>query len=115
MSDLRHYKGYTATLTVDVEAGLIHGRVQGLRDVVSFEVERPGEVLHAFREAVDDYLDFCQKLGRDPEKPYSGSFMVRMTPEEHRSLAKAAAEKGCSINAYVREAVNGTIEPSSPT
>lgn len=105
MSNLKAYKGYTATLEVDAEAGLIHGRVLGLRDVVSFDVERPREVVTAFKEAVDDYLDYCRKLGREPEKPYSGTFVVRMTPEEHRTLALAAAHEGYSINAFVKEAV----------
>lgn len=112
MSSLKPYKGYSASLEVDVEAGVIHGRVQGLRDVVSFEAGHPSEVVPAFHEAVDDYLVWCKELGREPERPYSGSFLVRMSPEEHKLLARAASAKGCSINAYVREAVAAAIGTS---
>ena len=65
------YKGYTGVAEIDAEAGVIHGRVVGLRDVITFEGMTPAEVIRAFRESVDDHLDFCAELGQAPEKPLS--------------------------------------------
>ena len=64
------YKGYTGRITaVDEKQGLIHGRVVGIRDVITFEGRDIAEVLGAFRDSVDDYIDFCRECGAAPEKP----------------------------------------------
>lgn len=97
------YKGYTAELTLDSEANLISGRVLGLRDVIYFEAETPAEASQAFHDSVDDYLAWCAEDGREPEKPYSGQFRFRTTPERHRMIARAAAREGKSINAWADE------------
>ena len=99
------YKGYTGTLEVDEDAGLLHGRVEGLRDVVTFEGRTVAEAAAAFRDSVDDYLEYCAELGREPEKPYSGRFVVRIEPSLHATLAAQAAAEGLSLNAKVAAAL----------
>jgi predicted HicB family RNase H-like nuclease len=61
-----NYKGYTGSLEVDTDAGLIFGRVLDLRDVITFKGETVAEVRQAFQDSVDDYLEFCQELGQEP-------------------------------------------------
>jgi predicted HicB family RNase H-like nuclease len=95
------YKGYTAQVTVDEDAGLIHGRVVGLRDVVSFQAESVSDLHAAFREAVDDYLSWCEELGEEPERPYSGRLLLRMDPSLHRDVAMRAERAGVSINKFI--------------
>jgi predicted HicB family RNase H-like nuclease len=98
-----NYKGYTGHLEVDSEAGIIFGRVLDIRDVVTFKGETVAEIKQAFEESVDDYLEFCQELGQEPEKVFSGKLPFRTTPEHHRKLFLAATKVGKSVNAWMDE------------
>jgi predicted HicB family RNase H-like nuclease len=109
------YKGYTGKLTVDAEAGVIFGTVANLRAVVTFQGESVKEAEQAFRDSVDDYLDFCREKGLEPEKPYSGKFLVRTAPELHRALAAEAARQGISLNEFVGEALSRIATPVGPS
>ena len=97
------YKGYTGVVEFDEESGSLHGRVIGLRDVITFQGESVVEVTQAFRDSVDDYLEFCAKRGRTPDRPYSGQFVLRIDPGLHRALSHAAEEKGQSLTSLVEE------------
>ena len=77
---MMEYKGYFARVEFDDEANIFHGEVINLRDVISFEGESVDELRKAFIDSVEDYLEFCAERGEDPEKPYSGKFLVRVGP-----------------------------------
>jgi predicted HicB family RNase H-like nuclease len=98
-----NYKGYTGQLEIDDDAGIIFGRVLDIRDVVTFKGETVAEAKQSFQDSVDDYLEFCQELGQEPDKPFSGKLPFRTTPEHHRKLFLAAAKAGKSINAWMDE------------
>jgi predicted HicB family RNase H-like nuclease len=98
---MMEYKGYVGVAEVDDEAGFIFGRVLGLRDVITFQGETVAEARQAFQDSVDDYLEFCARRGEDPEKSYSGKFVVRVKPELHRALVQAAEVSEMSLNALV--------------
>jgi len=106
---MMQYKGYFANVDFDDEAELFHGEVINLRDVITFEGESVRSLRKAFRESVDDYLDFCAERGEDPEKPYSGRFVVRVDPELHKQIALTAKLEGRSLNAWVQRALEGAI------
>jgi predicted HicB family RNase H-like nuclease len=72
------YKGYEGTVKFDEEAHLFHGEVINTRDVITFQRSRVDELEKAFRDSIDDYLEFCASRGEEPEKPFSGKFMVRV-------------------------------------
>ena len=97
------YKGYCGKAEFDVEDDLFQGEVIGVRDVVTFQGKSPTELRQAFRESVDDYLDFCETRKESPEKPFSGKFLMRMDPETHRKLAMLAEASGKSLNQFVCE------------
>ena len=65
---MMNYKGYVGAVEVDSEAKILHGRVRGIRDIITFEGETVDEVIKAFHDSIDDYLEFCQELGRELEK-----------------------------------------------
>lgn len=96
-----NYKGYSGDLKVDIEAGIIFGRVLDIRDVVTFKGNTPAEAIQAFHDSIDDYLEFCQELGQAPNKPFSGKLPFRTTPERHRMVYLAATKVGKSINAWM--------------
>lgn len=98
-----NYKGYSGQLEIDEEAGIIFGRVLDIRDVVTFKGETVAEAKQAFQDSIDDYLEFCQEIGQEPDKPFSGKLPFRTTPEHHRKLFLAATKAGKSINAWMDE------------
>lgn len=94
------YKGYTGKVDVDLDAKLLYGEVIDLKDVITFQGKSVEEITEAFQDSVDDYIDFCESEGVKPEKPFSGKFVLRLTPEQHRLVTVAAAHSGSSLNAW---------------
>ncbi len=112
------YKGYTAKIEVDIEAGILHGEIADISDVVTFQAESLPELTREFHLSVDDYLEFCEEQGLEAKKPYSGRFVVRIDPELHRTAAVEARLTGLSLNAWVAGAIqdratHGTVRESS--
>lgn len=98
---MMNYKGYEAAVEFDDAAEIFHGEVINLRDVVTFQGASVEELKTAFRESVEDYLAFCKERGEEPEKPYSGQFVVRTDPSVHRAVVTAAKRAGVSLNKWV--------------
>lgn len=95
------YKGYSGSVKFDFDAEIFHGEVVGLRDVVTFQGTSVEELKVAFRESVDDYLEFCEQRGEQPDKPFSGRFLLRVDPVLHRRLAEMSAQEGESLNNWI--------------
>lgn len=100
-----HHKGYYAAVEYDAEDEIFFGHLAGIRDGVGFHADTVADLKAAFFEAVDDYIDFCAKLGKDPQKPYSGKVMFRVDPQVHARAALAAQLAGKSLNAWGEEAL----------
>ena len=77
------YKGYAGMVIFDDEAGIFHGEVVNTRDVITFQGTCVEELRQAFNDSVDDYLEFCAERGEEPEKPFSGQFVTRVSPDAH--------------------------------
>ncbi len=110
---MMEYKGYFAKVDYDDGADIFHGEVINLRDVITFEGETVRELKQAFQDSVDDYLAFCADRGEDPEKPYSGKFVVRVEPELHKNISMEARKKGKSLNVWVKDALFRALEDPS--
>jgi predicted HicB family RNase H-like nuclease len=110
MSALLMYKGYTGSLEIDLEAGVLFGRVIDITDVITFQGATIEEAQQAFRDAVDDYLTYCEELGQEPERPFSGKILFRTTPERHRRIFVAANLRGMSVNSWIDEALANAAE-----
>lgn len=98
-----NYKGYTGSVDFDDEAGIFHGEVLDLRDVVTFQGTSVTEIEEAFRESVDDYLEFCEQRGEGPDKPFSGKLALRLSPALHRNVYVHARREGKSVNQWIAE------------
>jgi predicted HicB family RNase H-like nuclease len=99
------HKGYAAHIEFSDEDECFVGHIAGIQDVVGFHGESVSTLRAAFCEAVDDYVATCIKLGREPQKPYSGRFNLRVRPELHARLAMQAEAEGKSLNQWVAEAL----------
>jgi len=99
------YKGYLGDVNFDSEAHLFHGEVINTRDVITFQGKSVDELEKAFIDSVEDYLEWCKEDGVSPEKPYSGKFNLRLSPELHKEVAITAKKMKISINKFVEKAV----------
>ena len=104
------YKGYYARPAYDPEDQIIYGKILGIDDLVNFYSETAKEVEEEFHKAVDDYLDFCKEIGKEPQKAYSGTFNIRVSEELHREAALCAQANGITLNAYVERALKRAVE-----
>ena len=100
-----NYKGYTGKVEYDDEAGCFYGEIIGLQDVVTFKGTSVRELQESFKESIDDYLAFCERMGRAPDLPASGRLILRVPPEIHSRAAMVAKSEGRSLNSWVVEAV----------
>jgi predicted HicB family RNase H-like nuclease len=112
--DTMEYHGYRGAVRYSAEDHLLHGRILGIADVVNFEGATVEELEKAFREAVDDYLALCEKLGRDPDRVYSGRIPLRIDAALHRRVAIAADSEAKSVNAWIAEALDAATKPGRP-
>jgi predicted HicB family RNase H-like nuclease len=103
MSNAMSYKGYAARIEFDDEDGVFTGRLAGIRDGVGFHADTVEGLREAFREAVEDYLETCTRLGKEPQRAFSGQMMFRVNPEVHRKAALAAELAGKSLNQWAEE------------
>ncbi len=108
MKTMRH-KGYAARIEYSEEDGCFIGHIAGIRDVVGFHGKSVAKLRSAFEEAVDDYLETCARLGKEPQKSYSGKLMLRIPPDIHAAVAIAAETSGKSINQLVAEILDQTL------
>ncbi|MET3120892.1 putative HicB family RNase H-like nuclease [Oxalobacteraceae bacterium GrIS 2.11] len=99
------HKGYLAKIDYSDEDELFTGRLAGIDDVVGFHGSSVTELKAAFVEAVEDYIDTCKKLGKKPQKTYSGRFVLRIEPEINARAAIAAETEGKSLNAWIGDAI----------
>ncbi|MEW6112068.1 MAG: type II toxin-antitoxin system HicB family antitoxin [Thermodesulfobacteriota bacterium] len=101
------YKGYTGHVEYDDEARVLHGEVLDLKDVVTFQGKSVEEIERAFRDSIDDYLEFCRQRGEKPDKPFSGRMMLRLPPDLHRKAYVSARREGKSLNQWIAEKLEG--------
>lgn len=99
------YNGYSAAVEYSAEDQVLYGKIDGINDLVTFSSESAAEIEKEFHEAVDGYLALCAEIGKEPNKEYSGTFNVRIKPENHRQMAIRAAHNGGSLNAEVEKAI----------
>lgn len=113
-SNVLQYKGYHARVEFDAESCMLRGKIEGINDYVDFESSNIQMIENEFRNAVDDYLKFCEEIGKEPDKEYKGSFNIRIAPSLHQKLAVVAFKNGESLNQTVEKAIQAYLSESTP-
>ena len=103
--EMMQYKGYHGSVEYSLESDILHGSIQFINDLVTYEAENLPQLKQEFEAAVDDYLETCRELGKEPDKEFSGTFNVRVGPEVHRKSAIAARLEGITLNEFARRAL----------
>jgi predicted HicB family RNase H-like nuclease len=104
------FNGYSARVDYDDEDGILVGRIAGIEDSVTFHADNVAELKSAFHEAVDDYVETCAKIGKTPQRSFSGKVMFRISPELHAKAAAAAEVAGISLNEWAERALAQAVE-----
>jgi predicted HicB family RNase H-like nuclease len=104
------YRGYTGSVEYDADDRVFHGRVSGITDVVSFAGATVDELEASFQNSVDVYLGLCAERGMEPQKPYSGRFVLRLSPEVHREASIAARRARASMNSWIVSAIQMRLD-----
>ena len=107
------YKEFEGTAEVDVERGVCRGKLLFIDDLITYEAESPKQLQAEFEAAVDDYLETCRLVGKEPQRPFRGMFNVRVSPALHRQAALRAAREGVALNEVVVRALDTFLNASS--
>jgi len=104
------YKGYTGTIEASIEDGCLHGQILFINDIITYEGNTVSEIKSSFEGAVDRYLAYCEETGKPADKPYSGTFNVRVGQELHRKAVEVAYHRGITLNDFVTQSIQTAIE-----
>ena len=111
MDNILKYKNFIATVKYSEDDEAFIGRIEGINSVVSFEGQTVRELKSAFKEAVESYLDFCQRKGiTETQKSYTGVFNVRIDSDLHRRAAIMAKIHGSTLNSFVKKSIERSLE-----
>ncbi|MDJ0596298.1 MAG: type II toxin-antitoxin system HicB family antitoxin [Pleurocapsa sp. MO_226.B13] len=103
------YKGYEAIVEFDEVDELFFGNVINTRDVISFDGKTVDELKQSFEAVIDQYLSDCRKEGKEPDKPFSGQFNLRISPELHRKISLEAKKQNMSLNTFVEQTLEKSV------
>jgi len=109
---LKH-KGYAGSVEYSEEDDCLYGRVLGMnKTLISYEGSTVQELKADFMNGVEQYLAHCRDEGIAPERPFTGTFNVRIPSETHGRAALKARERNQSLNSFVRQAIERELEGS---
>ena len=105
------YKGYYGSIEYSKEDDCLFGKVLGMpNNLISYEGNTATELYADFKDAIDTYLDFCERKGIKPKKSYNGVLNIRIPTEIHSRIAIYAENNGTSINAFIRDSIERRLE-----
>ncbi|WP_372404542.1 type II toxin-antitoxin system HicB family antitoxin [Acinetobacter piscicola] len=103
------YKAFQGSIETSYEDRIMFGKILFINDLIMYEGNSIDELEQSFHTAVDEYLEFCEKHEKQPDKPMTGVFSVRTSPEVHKQLSLKALQMDCSLNACVNQAFESFI------
>ena len=109
MSNILEYNGYHARIEFSNEDETFIGKVLGLQDTLVFEGETVEDLKNMFRASIDEYIEYCAHIGKEPDKEFKGSFNVRIPSELHRRAVFESERRGISLNQFVQESIENLL------
>ncbi len=108
------YKNYSAHIEYSEEDVCLVGHIAGITDIIGFHGDTIPEIQQAFEEAVDDYLETCQRINKQPQQPCSGELQLRIPPDIHVAIVQAAKASGKNVDQWAIDtfsnALNGNAQ-----
>jgi len=109
MNNILEHRGYVGSVEFNADDKVFFGKILGIKDLVTFEGESVSELEQSFHDMIEDYLQTCKKLKKEPEKTYKGSFNIRISSEMHKQAAIIASRKNISLNNFIKFALGWVI------
>lgn len=109
MKSMLEYRGYHAKIEFDAEDMILVGTVFGVRDSLNFHGRSADEITEMFHQTIDNYLELCAELGKEPDREFKGSFNVRIGPALHRQAALKAEQDRITLNQFVEQAIRSAV------
>jgi predicted HicB family RNase H-like nuclease len=113
VSNVLEYSGYSGSIEVSTEDRCLFGKILFINDLVTYEAETITDLEAEFIAAVDDYILTCKEIGKNPQRPFKGSFNIRISPELHRNAALEAYKENISLNELTEKAINAYVNKSA--
>lgn len=104
------YRDQIGSIEFDTDDDCLHGKLLHINDLVTYEADSMPELRKEFHAAVDDYLETCEELGQEPNKPFKGVFNVRVGEDLHRRAVLKATASGMALNELVTQAVKTFLD-----
>lgn len=111
--DILKYKDYEGTAELDMARHVCRGKLLFIDDVVTYEADHPEKLQAEFEAAVEDYLQTCVAVGKEPQRPFRGMFNVRVSPVLHRAASLRAVADAVSLNDVVVQALSAYVSTRS--
>lgn len=67
MNRILEYKGYKTKIVYSQEDDIYYGEVININDSVSFHSENISTIEDEFHKAVDDYIELCKLIRKEPQ------------------------------------------------
>ena len=95
------YKGYRTNVKFDAEDKYFYGKLEGIRDLVNFGTDFEDKIVEEFHSAVDDYLEYCKEIGKEPNREDKVTFKVSVDFDFYKFLNDAAKNAGVTFDSYI--------------
>lgn len=112
MENIIRYKDFIGSVRFSAEDMVFHGKIEVITDLVTFEGASVEELVRAFEEAVENYIELCEELDKTPQRSFKGTFNVCISPELHRRAALVSLERGISLYKLVEESLEKCVKPN---
>lgn len=110
MKNIMKYKDFYASVHYEDETSTFWGKIEGIEDVISFEANTVEGLKNEFKEVVEEYVEECKYLNKNPHKKYKGSFNVRIEPTLHQKAVLFAKQFNMSLNQFIEKAIREQVE-----
>jgi predicted HicB family RNase H-like nuclease len=109
MKEMLEYRNYQGSVEFSADDKILFGKILFIDSLIMYHGESVSALEDAFHTAVDEYLAHCTKNKKEPNKPYSGTFNVRIGPELHRAAVRRAYQKGQTLNEFIKQSIEGRV------
>ncbi|BCG46467.1 hypothetical protein GEOBRER4_n1263 [Citrifermentans bremense] len=115
MNDIFEYQGYSGSIQISVKDNCLFGKILFINDVITYEADNIKELKNEFISAVNDYIETCKEIGKEPDHPFKGSFNVRVKSELHRKASIRAFTEKISLNELVSKSIETYLTNTNNT
>ena len=95
--------GINAVITYDSDLDMFRGEFVGLNGGADFYAKDAEGLRQEGSLSLKVFMDVCREQGLEPYKAYSGKFVLRLPPDDHAAITRAAIAAGKSLNQWVAE------------